>query len=206
MAISGGTVACMSEQMRGRIPRNFTTLGDGDFMNFLKGCKIAYDYRDSLLRIYTDKKTYLYLYNMSDKTFGMTDEGMAINSIVNDYPDNLIQDTDGNIYSLSQKPSINEDTDSAFDGTIITRPLKLGGSLNLKSLRAIKNLVDTNDGKISTEILGSNDCKYWQKLHSLTGKPWKYFTIKYSLKGFRAADSFVGSIIEIQSRRSDKMR
>ncbi len=206
MAISGGTVACMSEQMRGRIPRNFVTLGDGDFMSFLKDCKIAYDYRDSMLRIFADGKTHQYIYNMLDKTFGMTNEGMSIYSVVNDYPDNLIQDTDGNVYSLSQKPSINEDTDSAFDGTITTRPLKLGGSLNLKSLRSIKNLVDTNDGKISVDVWGSNDCKHWQKLRSLAGKPWKYFTLKYTLKGFRAADSFAGSVLEIQERREYKMR
>ena len=56
MAASGGQVACMSEQMRGRTPRNFISVGDGKFLEFLANCLIAYDYRDSLLRIFSQDK------------------------------------------------------------------------------------------------------------------------------------------------------
>lgn len=205
MAASGGQVACMSELMRGRVPRNFASLGEGKFLDFLENCQIAYDYKDSLLRIFCEGKSYQYIYNMIDKTFSMIDSGVTARSIVNDYPDNLIQGTDGSIYSLTSKPEINDDT-NVYNGTITTRPLKLGGSMTLKSLRAIKNLLDTDEGKISLEIYGSNDCKHWQKLVSMGGKPYKYFTFKYKLNNFKAVDSFVGSIVEIQSRREDKIR
>lgn len=205
MAASGGQIACMSELMRGRVPRNFASLGEGKFLDFLENCQIAYDYKDSLLRIFSEGKSYQYIYNMIDKTFSMVDSGVTARSIVNDYPDNLIQGTDGSIYSLTSKPEINNDT-NVYNGTITTRPLKLGGSMTLKSLRAIKNLLDTDEGKISLEIYGSNDCKHWQKLVSMGGKPYKYFTFKYKLNNFKAVDSFVGSIVEIQSRREDKIR
>lgn len=205
MAASGGSVGCMSELMRGRVPRNFAELGEGKFLNFLKDCLIAYDYRDSLLRIFCKGKDYQYIYNMVDKTFSMVSSGIIAQAVVNDYPDNLIQDTSGNVYSLTGKPDINDDEEK-YSGHITTRPLKLGGSMTLKSLRAIKNLVDTDDGKINTEIWGSNDCKHWCKLVSLGGKPWKYFTFKYTLKDFKAVDSFAGSVVEVQSRREDKMR
>ena len=62
------------------------------------------------------------------------------------------------------------------------------------------------DTVISIEIYGSNDCKHWCKLPSVGGKPWKYFTFKYTLQNFKAADAFAGSIVEVQSRREDKMR
>jgi len=205
MAASGGSVGCMSELLRGRVPRNFAELGEGKFLNFLENCLIAYDYRDSLLRIFCKGKAYQYIYNMVDKTFSMVNSGITAQAVVNDYPDNLVQDTDGNVYSLTGKPDINDDEEK-YSGHITTRPLKLGGSMTLKSLRAIKNLVDTDDGKISTEIWGSNDCRHWCKLISLGGKPWKYFTIKYTLKDFKAVDSFAGSVVEVQSRREDKMR
>ena len=205
MAASGGSVGCMSELMRGRVPRNFAELGEGKFLNFLKDCLIAYDYRDSLLRIFCKGKDYQYIYNMVDKTFSMVNSGIIAQAVVNDYPDNLLQDTSGNVYSLTGKPDINDDEEK-YSGHITTRPLKLGGSMTLKSLRDIKNLVDTDDGKISTEIWGSNDCRHWCKLVSLGGKPWKYFTIKYTLKDFKAVDSFAGSVVEVQSRREDKMR
>lgn len=205
MAASGGNVACMSEQMRGRVPRNFATFGEGKFLDFLKGCFIAYDYRDSILRIFSKGKSYQYIYNMVDKTFSMVNSGIEAQAVVNDYPDNLIQDTNGNVYSLTSKPDINEDTES-YSGSFTTRPLKLGGSMTLKSLRAVKHLFDSDEGTIGLEIYGSNDCKHWCKLPSLAGKPWKYFTFKYTLQNFKAADSFAGSIVEVQSRREDKMR
>lgn len=205
MAASGGSVACMSEQMRGRVPRNFATFGEGKFLDFLKDCFIAYDYRDSILRIFSKGKSYQYIYNMVDKTFSMVNSGIEAQAVVNDYPDNLIQDTNGNVYSLTSKPDINEDTES-YSGSFTTRPLKLGGSMTLKSLRAVKHLFDSDEGTIGLEIYGSNDCKHWCKLPSLAGKPWKYFTFKYTLQNFKAADSFAGSIVEVQSRREDKMR
>lgn len=205
MAASGGSVGCMSDMLRGRTPRNFATVGDGKFLEFLKDCRIAYDYRDSLLRIFSKDKAYQYIYNMIDKTFSIVYSGMEAQAIVNDYPDNLIQDTSGNVYSLTGKSDINDD-ENTYKGSFVTRPLKLGGSMNLKSLRAIKHLVDTDNGNIALEIYGSNDCKHWQKLISLGGKPYKYFTFVYHLEGLKATDAFSGSIVEIQTRRQDKIR
>lgn len=205
MAASGGSTACMSELLRGRVPRNFATFGEGRFLDFMKNCQIAYDYKDSILRIFSEGKGYQYIYNMNDKTFSMVNSGMKVQSILNDYPDNLIQDVDGNVYSLTEKPDISDD-EKVYSGSFVTRPLKLGGSITLKSLRSVKHLIDTDDGTIGLEIWGSNDCKHWCQLHSMAGKPWKYFTFCYTLQGFKAVDSFAGSIVEIQSRREDKLR
>lgn len=201
MAASGGSVGCMSEQLRGRTPLNFATLGDGRFVDFLKDCVIAYDYRDSMLRIFSKDKGYQYIYNMVDKTFSMVNSGMVAQAVVNDYPDNLIQDTDGNVYSLTEKPDINDD-ENLYGGTITTRPLKLGGSLMLKSLRDIRHIRSTQTGKLSLEIWASNNAVNWCQLHSLKGKPWSYFTFKYTLNDFKACDSFQGSVVVIQNRRS----
>ncbi len=205
MAASGGSTTCMSELLRGRVPRNFTTFGEGRFLDFMKDCRIAYDYKDSILRIFSDGKDYQYIYNMNDKTFSMVNSGMKAQAVLNDYPDNLIQDTDGNVYSLIKKPDINDD-EKVYSGSFVTRPLKLGGSITLKSLRSIKHLIDTENGTVRLEIWGSNDCKHWCQLHSMAGKPWKYFTFRYTLQGFNAIDSFAGSIVEIQDRREDKIR
>ena len=142
---------------------------------------------------------------MVDKTFSVVNSGMTAKAVVNDYPDNLIQDIEGNVYSLMAKPDINDDTDN-YIGSFTTRPLKLGGSMTLKSLRAVKHLFDSDNGKISMEIYGSNDCKHWCKLPSLKGKGWSYFTFKYTLSNFKASDSFAGSIVEVQNRREDKIR
>lgn len=199
MAASGAEVACMSEQLKGR-----SSMQDGGFSNYLKDCLIAYDYRDSLLRIYSKVYPCQYIYNMKDKTFSVVENGVKAKAVANDYPDNLIQDTDGNVYSLTTKPDIVHD-DNTYSGTVTTRALKLGGSIMQKSLRSVKHLMDTSDnGKVKLEVWGSNNAKHWRKLNSLGGKPWAYFKIRYTLTGFRASDSYAGTVIEVQKRREDK--
>ncbi len=204
MSATGAQVVCCSNQMRGRKRSDISGIV-GEFMEDMKDCLIAYDYRDSLLRIFCADKDTQFVYNMTDGTFATDNSGIIAQAVVNDYPDNLIQDKDGNVYSLTEKPDINEDKNS-FDGSVITRPLKLGGSIYLKSLRAVKHLVDTNDGKLKFHVYGSNNGKTWQKLASLKGKPWKYFQFIYDLSGFKACDSFAGSIVDVQTRRDDKIR
>lgn len=199
MAASGAETAPMSEQLKGR-----SSMQDGGFTNYLKNCLIAYDYRDSLLRIYSKVYPWQYIYNMKDKTFSVVENGVKAKAMANDYPDNLIQDTDGNVYSLTTKPDIVHD-DNTYSGTVTTRALKLGGSIMQKSLRSVKHLMDTSDnGKVKLEVWGSNNAKHWEKLNSLGGKPWAYFKIRYTLTGFQASDSYAGTVIEVQKRREDK--
>ena len=199
MAASGAEVACMSEQLKGR-----SSMQDGGFANYLKDCLIAYDYRDSLLRIYSKVYPWQYIYNMKDKTFSVVENGVKAKAVANDYPDNLIQDTDGNVYSLTTKPDIVHD-DNTYSGTVTTRALKLGGSIMQKSLRSVKHLMDASDnGNVKLEVWGSNNAKHWRNLNSLGGKPWAYFKIRYTLTGFRASDSYAGTVIEVQKRREDK--
>ena len=146
---------------------------------------------------------------MVDKNFAIAQNyaggKIFCRNVANNYPDSLIQFTDSQVYSLTGIP-LSEDDSYNYTGTFTTRPLKLGGSMILKSLRAVKHLFDSDDGKIAVEIYGSNDCKNWCKLPSVGGKPWKYFTFKYTLTNFKANDSFAGSIVEVQSRREDKIR
>ena len=146
---------------------------------------------------------------MIEKDFAVADnyaeEGTSCMNVVNNYPDNLVQYSNGLVYSLTDIP-LSEDDSYSYTGSFTTRPLKLGGSMIMKSLRAVKHLFDSDNGKIAVEIYGSNDCKNWCKLPSVGGKPWKYFTFKYTLTNFKATDSFAGSIVEVQSRREDKIR
>lgn len=206
MAVSGGTVYPMSELMVGRSPRNFSSL-DVSFIKFLSKCKIAYDYRGGLLWIFSEKDgeklQWQYVFNMTDKTFATVDYGLLCKAIINDYPDNLIQVSNGDVYSLTSKPEINED-ENVYEGYFTTRPLKLGSSLLIKSIRKIKHFIDTDEGKLDLEVWGSNNTRNWQKLTSLLGKPWTFFTLKYTLKNFKAYDSFSGTIVETQNRRNAK--
>lgn len=214
MAAIGGSVACVSEQLRGRQadpmqyyrleegPISLNRVADLSIAKFLVDSFVAYDYRDSLLRIFAKDKSYQYIYNMVDHTFAVDNSGIMAQSVVNDYPDNLIQDTAGNVYSLTDKPDINED-ENLYSGIIITRPMKLGSSMILKSLREIRNIRKTTQGKLTLKVLANNNAgQNWCQLTSLLGKPWAFFTFEYTLTDFKASDSFQGSVVVVQNRRS----
>lgn len=206
MAASGGSVVCVSEQMRGRNPKGFNILGDGNFLAFIKNCRIAYDYRDSLLRIFSPENDFHYMYSIADHTFGKAhNHNKPVLAVANDYPDNLIQEQDGSVYSLFTKPDINEDN-KLYSGTFITRPLKFGSSITLKSLGEIQHLVDSDDGSLSLRIFASNSCREWCELHSLHGKPWAYYVFRYDFKDFKACDSFAGTLLSFLPRFTDRMR
>lgn len=220
MATTGGQVVCLSEQLRGKhnkTPSSVFGFSNVNFFDIIKKCAIAYDYRDSLIRIYKkidyykdngdfnenygENDLYYYIYNMVDKTFSINKlEKNPVCSVINNYPDSLIQLNTNEVFSLTSKPDINEDA-NLYSGIIITRPLKLGGSMTLKSLRNVKNIRSTQTGKLQLEVWGSNNAMNWCKLHSLKGKGWSYFTFRYTLTNFKACDSFTGSVVDIQSRR-----
>lgn len=206
MAISGGSVACMSKQLLGRVPSKFTTLGDGNFLSFLKNCAIAYDYRDSLLHIYSYDHDYHYVYSISDGTFALSHNmDKPLLAVASAYPDTLVQEKDGSVYSLLSKPDINADT-NIYAASFTTRPLKFGASVQLKTIQQIMHLFDSTQGIISLRLYGSNDCQHWHELRSLHGKPWKYFTFQYALSNMSATDSFAGTIVDYQPRFTDKLR
>lgn len=198
MIVNGSQVKCVSERMNGKTSE-FEADASLNLKDYLDDCFIAYDYRDSLLWITKKEMTEAFVYNMKDGTFGIK-EIPPLERVINDYPDTLLQGEDGKVYSLLEKPDINDDTNT-YDGTIITRPLKLGGSLTLKSLRKIKHLVNSLQGNLKLEIWASNNTKAWCQLHSLGGKPWSYFVFKYKLSDFKANDAFTGTIVRIQNRR-----
>lgn len=210
MAIRGRQVVCVSEQMRGRTSETFVK-GRVGFIKYLEGCKIAYDYRDGLLLIFNeDYPAYHYIYNLQDKTFAVdtTKMNKGTQAIVGSYPDSLIQDADGGVYSLTGKPEINEDV-KTYTGHVVTRPLRFGALLTLKSIRQIKHLFDFGIDKtasLDVTLYGSNDCKHWQKLTSLKGKPWKFFTLEYDFADLYATDTFAGTVVTYQPRRTEKMR
>jgi len=208
MATSGGEAVCVSDQLGGDKNRGLPS-DTTPFKSFLENCLIAYDYKASLLRIFNKNKTYFYVYNTVDKVFSVCGNhaGSKIfcRTVANNYPDNLVQFTDSCVYSLLDIPMAEDDANN-YSGRIITRPLKLGGSMTLKSLRAMKHLFDSDNGSVSVDVFGSNNGKDWCQLHSVYGKPWKYFKLEYTLKNFKAMDSFAGTIVEVQTRREDKIR
>lgn len=207
MLIAGSTVKCVSEQMSGKegafAVSQYPATNLGGFDDFLANCFIAYDYRDSLLWIFNDGAPTCYVYSIKSGTFAKFSQ-FAIRNVVNNYPDYLLQDMYGKVYSLMGRYDINDD-DAEYFANILTRPMKLENSLVLKSIRQVRHITDM-EGTMKLRIFASNNLRQWAELTSLRGTPWKYFRFRYDFSGLKATDRFAGSIIVTQERRTDKLR
>ncbi|MBR1448812.1 MAG: hypothetical protein IJ588_08740 [Prevotella sp.] len=198
MLIAGAQVTCVSRQLAGR--------SETPFPAFLATAKIAYDYRDSLLWILGADKTYIY--NIKSGTFSTI--SFLGDSIVNFYPDTLVQ-RGTTVYTLLQRPDANDDKNH-YDAQIKTRPLKLENALALKSILQMKHIYsfvendDEEQPSLSLAIEASNDLRHWVMLNSLRGMPWKYYRFTYIFAGLHATDTFSGTVLITQERRTNKLR
>jgi hypothetical protein len=208
MVVAGNDVRCVSEQLSGKFSDN-----EQNFATFLKTASIAYDYRDGLLWIFNGNDTAnAWIYNIKSGTFGryqVVDEeqqtAQAI-SVVNNYPDYLIQRGEV-VYSLIERVNINDETDT-YAASLITRAMKLGGGMTLKSIMRMKNIFDIHSGgTLSVEIWAKNNLNdAWVQLTHLRGVPHKYYQLRYTFTGLLATDRFAGTVLITQERRTNKLR
>lgn len=207
MYLDTSGVTCVSEQMKGT-----------SFEDFIDTCSIAYDYRDSLLHIFVEDSEYHYVYNMKSGTFSTMADTDLYYKAVNNYPDTLIQTGNDNILSLLSKPD-EKDDQNVYEGTLVTRAIKFGNLLTLKSIRQMKHLYRVKAWKqgswtghqnvkfsVALTLKGSNDGYQWAMVYSLRGKPWRYWRFELALGNMSAADRLAGTVVWTQERRAEKIR
>lgn len=226
MVIVGSQVRCVSEQLSGKTDM-FNDVVDmgGSLVDYLsdEGCSIGYDYRRGQLWILSNQTTrpneaVNYVYNIKAGTFGKYEGQQILSRAVNNYPDYLLQDEDGVVYSMLSRPEA-EDDKNIYRGMLITRPMKLENGLSLKSILQMRHVTDFKDykvtqegqtttahGKLTLHIYASNNLREWVELKSLRGMPWKYYRLKYVLTGMKATDTFGGTVVVTQVRRNGKLR
>lgn len=226
MVIVGSQVRCVSEQLSGKTDM-FNDVVDmgGSLVDYLsnEGCSIGYDYRRGQLWILSNQATrpngvVNYVYNIKAGTFGKYEGQQILSRAVNNYPDYLLQDEDGVVYSMLSRPEA-EDDGNIYSGMLITRPMKLENGLSLKSILQMRHVTDFKDyeviqegqtttahGKLTLHIYASNNLREWVELKSLRGMPWKYYRLKYVLTGLKATDTFGGTVVVTQVRRNGKLR
>lgn len=219
MVVQGSQVQCVSKQLNGRIFNKEILPVDlqsqilyNDFEAFLAACKIAYDYRDSLLWIINPSQSFAYIYNMKSGTFSKKTFRDNPQRVVSNYPDYLIQTSpqQGNesyLFSLLHKPDQNDDP-SLYGARMLTRPVTFGNILELKSISQMMNIKPffSQNANLTTRLFASNNFKDWCELHSLRGIPWKAYRIYYDFTDLKATDRFAGTTFITESHRTNKIR
>ena len=178
------------------------------FLSFLYNSRMAFDYSSNRLLVYNAHKSYSYVYNFNNDTTSkmVLGDGLNIVASANDYPDVIIQDNNGGLYSLYEKTDVNTITDRRL-GFIVSKPLKMGSAMSLKTIKQIRNLynVSSEDSYVKHLVYGSNDNITYYRIASRYGKPYKYYRmVIYS--NILPKEAFTGSVLTIEERRTNKLR
>lgn len=178
------------------------------FRDYLEKARMAYDYSSDRIIIYSKGKKFSYVYNFSTATVGklVLGNGDGIVTHVLDYPDSIVQTTSGKLYSLYGKEDINE-LNAQRMGFAITRPLKCGHALSLKTIMQVKNLwaKASSSSSVQYKIYGSNDNITYYQLKSRFGKPYKYYRMALFVN-MLPKESISGTVLVIEERRTNKLR
>ena len=178
------------------------------FLSYAYGARMSFDYASNRLLVFRNDKTYSYIYNFDNDTVSklVLDGGCGIVSSVMDYPDSIIQDSSGILYSLYTKEDVSTKTSKNY-GFVLTRPMKFGAALSMKSIRQVIHLYSNvgNGSFVKYNLYGSNDNVNYYRVSSRFGKPYKYYRVAiytYLLP----KESLSGSALTIESRRDHKLR
>lgn len=147
------------------------------FTDFLRDCRMVYDYTNQRVIVYRPDVTYAYVYSLKSKMWGMMQNDVSEG--VNSYPEALAMNRKGELVNFS--------TPKATDvpSLLITRPLKIDLPNILKTVNTVIQRGDFQKGHVQTILYGSRDLQAWHLIWSSTdhylrgfrGTPYKYYRI-----------------------------
>lgn len=221
MMINGADVSCVSSHLNGKtyVPLEqevelYITgkIEPVSFVDFIKKCKIAYDYRDNLLWIFNPDYKHCFILSIESGAYAMTTLGGYPENVVNDYPDTLIEIDNGKssaqykTLSLISRPNINDD-ERRISSFIISRPMKIGDQNSLKTPTMIRYIGNNNrKAVIKLRLFASDDLMNWVRVNSLRGRGFKYYKYNIIFEDLLPTDTFSGVTERWQFRYQSKFR
>lgn len=147
------------------------------FMEFVKECRMIYNYEHQRIIVYNKDCKYAYVWSLKSKMWGMMQSNIADN--VNSYPDALAVLTDGSLVNFSDVG------DKINKNLLISRPIKLDYYDIHKSVDAIIQRGVFRHGHVKSILYASNDLFNWVPVWSsvdhymrgFRGTPYKYLRI-----------------------------
>lgn len=175
------------------------------FTEFLKSCRMIYDYVHQRIIVYNAAVTYAYVYSLKSQMWGMIYSNISDN--VNSYPNALAVDTERNLVDFS----ITEDADVA--SMLVSRPIKLETPDVLKTIDTVIQRGHFQKGHVQSVLYGSRDLYNWHLvwsskdhyLRGFRGTPYKYFRIAL-LCNLYPDESIFGASLQFTPRLTNQTR
>lgn len=192
-------------QMTGISTDNFKY---SNFMEYIKGCNMSYDYTNQRIIVFNKDSFYAYVYSLKSKTWSMMKSNFI--NTVNSYPDSYIMTKDNTLVNIS---NAGNEYSKAVKGIIITRPLKLDSPDLLKTITQSIHRGVFEKGHIKSVLYGSRDCINFvpiasstdHTIRSIHGSPYKYFRFAI-ITELLPGESLSGTSIIFETRQTNKLR
>lgn len=224
MLISGSTSQCISDILDSELAFSINSLPHLNklvnntrfnstefqfltFREFLKTCRMIYDYIHQRIIIHNPSCTYAYLYSMDSKQWGMMHSNIM--SGLNSYPDALAMTSNNDLVNFSQP----DNTIEPITALAVTRPFKIDDPNMFKTIDTIIQRGYFKSSHVSQVLYGSNDLFNWHAVWSSTdkymrgfhGTPYKAFRLVLICK-LDKPESLLGFTVQFTPRMLNKPR
>lgn len=180
---------------------------DERFKKFLENSFMAYDYIDRQIFIMKAGSQYGWVLN----TDGMQMSKIVWNkrpiTAVNNYPDYIIEDEEGCLYSLYRKKD-EEDADTRQKGFLLTRPLKLSSAIAMKVIKnemVYGQWTERYGSSVRISMMVSNDLHLWYPRTSVGGSSFKFVRLAV-YTNLLPSERLSSAVIVDDTRYEDKLR
>lgn len=175
------------------------------FLDFVKDCKMIYDYTNQHIIVYNPDVEYAYVYSLKSQEWGMMLNDIRDN--VDSYPEALAVSRDNKLVDFS---NVSDDTPTIL---VITRPFKMEEPNIHKTINTIIQRGNMLSKEFAQILYGSNDLNNWVVVWSSSdiymggfrGTPYKYFRIALARKTDKS-ESLQGFSLQYEPRLTNKLR
>lgn len=182
--------------------KNLTQL---PFLDFVKNCKMIYDYTNQHIIVYNPDVQYAYVYSLKSQQWGMMLNYIQDN--VDSYPEALAVMKNNRLVDFS------DESNKAPSVLVVTRPFKMNEPDVLKTANKIIQRGRVNDRSISQVLYASNDMNNWfvvwssndMVMSGFRGTPYKYFRLAI-IRNLDKSESLQGFSVQYEPRLTNKLR
>ena len=183
------------------------------FSEFIRDCRLIYDYPHQRIVIFRESSGYAYVYSLRSKAWGMMISNLF--DVVNSYPEALaISRTaeDGGVVSC-HLVDFSQTNEHDVSCAMLTRPLKLDAPNIFKTVDTVIQRGLFRKGDVSTVLYGSRDLVNWyliwtskdHYLRGFRGTPYKYFRIA-GVATLTADENIYGASVQFTPRINNQPR
>lgn len=185
------------------------------FSDFIKNCRMLYDYTHQRIFVYNAAQSYSYVYSLKSKKWGIVHSN--IQESINSYPNALAlclkQVAEGITTNTVVDFSVDDDAIENMQCVLVTRPLKLDAPDLLKTVGVIIQRGQFRHGSVKTILYGSRDLFNWHYIYSsndhylrgFSGTPYKYFRVVL-ICDLKHDESIFGCTVSFTPRFIDQPR